>query len=84
MRLDRLLTLYFFGPLARLRGSLSSLNPTNPSNPIRIPILMYHSISDEPETGRKGIVRPRGPSFRGEVQVGKQQTSLSGFGGPIG
>ena len=39
-RLDRLLTLYFFRPLKRIlpcpRG-------------IRIPILMYHSISDEPE-----------------------------------
>jgi peptidoglycan/xylan/chitin deacetylase (PgdA/CDA1 family) len=42
MRLDRLLTLYLFGPLARLRRN---------SGGLRIPILMYHSISDEPETG---------------------------------
>ena len=41
LRLDRLLTLYFFGPLARLRKPRG----------MRIPILMYHSISDDPETG---------------------------------
>ncbi len=41
MRLDRLLTLYLFGPLARLRKPRG----------LRIPILMYHSISDDPETG---------------------------------
>jgi peptidoglycan/xylan/chitin deacetylase (PgdA/CDA1 family) len=41
-RLDRLLTLYFFAPLAGLFP---------PKKGIRIPILMYHSISDEPETG---------------------------------
>jgi peptidoglycan/xylan/chitin deacetylase (PgdA/CDA1 family) len=42
MRFDRILTRYFFHPigniLPRARG-------------IRIPILMYHSISDEPESG---------------------------------
>jgi peptidoglycan/xylan/chitin deacetylase (PgdA/CDA1 family) len=43
MRLDRLLTLYFFGPLSRLRRL--------PPGTVRIPILMYHSISDTPETG---------------------------------
>jgi hypothetical protein len=43
MRLDRLLTLYLFGPLSRLRRL--------PPGTIRIPILMYHSISDDPETG---------------------------------
>ena len=36
-RLDRLLTLYFFYPLTRLRSS---------DREPRIPILMYHSISD--------------------------------------
>jgi peptidoglycan/xylan/chitin deacetylase (PgdA/CDA1 family) len=41
-RLDRLLTLYFFAPLAGLFP---------PKKGIRIPILMYHSISDDPETG---------------------------------
>jgi len=41
-RLDRLLTLYFFSPLAGLFP---------PRKGIRIPILMYHSISDDPETG---------------------------------
>jgi peptidoglycan/xylan/chitin deacetylase (PgdA/CDA1 family) len=41
MRLDRLLTLYLFGPLARIFPSKKG---------IRIPILMYHSISDEKET----------------------------------
>jgi peptidoglycan/xylan/chitin deacetylase (PgdA/CDA1 family) len=37
MRLDRLLTLYFFQAVNRLR---------RPNNDVRIPILMYHSISD--------------------------------------
>jgi len=41
MRIDRLLTVYVFRPLARLRQPRG----------LRIPILMYHSISDEPETG---------------------------------
>ena len=41
LRLDRLLTLYAFDPLGKL-------NPTK--NPA-IPILMYHSVSNEPETG---------------------------------
>jgi peptidoglycan/xylan/chitin deacetylase (PgdA/CDA1 family) len=41
-RLDRFLTLHFFGPLARRFP---------PKKGIRIPILMYHSISDDPETG---------------------------------
>ena len=40
-RVDRLLTLCFFGPLCRL------LRPKG----LRIPILMYHSISEERETG---------------------------------
>ena len=40
-RLDRSLTLYVFGPLSRFRRPRG----------LRIPILMYHSISDEPETG---------------------------------
>jgi peptidoglycan/xylan/chitin deacetylase (PgdA/CDA1 family) len=37
MRLDRLLTLYLFRPLNRLR---------RPKSDVSIPILMYHSISD--------------------------------------
>jgi peptidoglycan/xylan/chitin deacetylase (PgdA/CDA1 family) len=41
-RLDRLFTLYFFHPLAKRFP---------PKNGVRIPILMYHSISDERETG---------------------------------
>ena len=41
-RLDRFLTLYFFGPLTRLFPSKKG---------VKIPILMYHSISDELETG---------------------------------
>jgi|GEM_PF-90729 len=40
-RLDRCLTLYFFGPLLRFQRPRG----------LRIPILMYHSISNEPETG---------------------------------
>jgi peptidoglycan/xylan/chitin deacetylase (PgdA/CDA1 family) len=40
-RLDRLLTLYAF---SALRKVVSAKNPS-------IPILMYHSISDEPESG---------------------------------
>jgi peptidoglycan/xylan/chitin deacetylase (PgdA/CDA1 family) len=42
LRLDRLLTLYFFSPLARLFPCRKG---------IHIPILMYHSISDESESG---------------------------------
>ncbi len=41
MRLDRLITLALFGPLARLANNAG----------IRIPILMYHSISHEIEEG---------------------------------
>ena len=41
-RLDRLLTLYLFHRLRRILPR---------SKGIRIPILMYHSISDEPESG---------------------------------
>jgi peptidoglycan/xylan/chitin deacetylase (PgdA/CDA1 family) len=41
MRVDRILSLYFFHPL---------LKTTRLSRDIRIPILMYHSISDEPES----------------------------------
>ena len=41
MRLDRLLTLYLLGPLWKRL----------PFKGIRIPILMYHSISSTPETG---------------------------------
>jgi peptidoglycan/xylan/chitin deacetylase (PgdA/CDA1 family) len=41
MRLDRFLTLYFFGFLTRLQKSQG----------LHIPILMYHSISNDPETG---------------------------------
>lgn len=40
LRLDRLLTLYFFGPLSRFRKPKG----------LRVPILMYHSISNERET----------------------------------
>ncbi len=39
-RLDRLATLYFLSPLARL----------GPSRPLSIPILMYHSVADEDES----------------------------------
>ena len=46
-RLDRLLTLYFFGPLGNLFA---------PRKGIRIPILMYHSISDEKETGHRRVL----------------------------
>jgi len=41
MRLDRLLTLYLFRPIVRLRKPRG----------LRTPILMYHSISDDSETG---------------------------------
>jgi peptidoglycan/xylan/chitin deacetylase (PgdA/CDA1 family) len=41
LRLDRSLTLYFFGPLSRFFKSKG----------LRIPILMYHSICDETERG---------------------------------
>jgi peptidoglycan/xylan/chitin deacetylase (PgdA/CDA1 family) len=46
MRIDRLLTLYFFGPMARIKNRLGFGH-----RGLCIPILMYHSISDEPETG---------------------------------
>ncbi len=42
MRIDRLATLYFFHPLRKLM---------RPRNEVRIPILMYHSISDADENG---------------------------------
>lgn len=42
MRIDRFLTLNFFHPLKKALPA---------SGGIRIPILMYHSISDEPESG---------------------------------
>ncbi len=42
MRIDRLATLYFFHPLRKLM---------RPRNEVRIPILMYHSISDADEKG---------------------------------
>lgn len=42
MRLDRLITLHIVRPLLELRRS---------SKP-RLPVLMYHSISGDPETGR--------------------------------
>ena len=45
IRLDRLLTLYFFYPLKRIRSR---------SREPRIPILMYHSVSE----GRQEGVRP--------------------------
>lgn len=40
-RLDRFLTLYFFQPLLKLIGNRER----------HVPILMYHSISDDPEIG---------------------------------
>jgi len=42
-RLDRLLTLYFFGPLANLFPLRKG---------IRIPFLMYHDISNEKGSGQ--------------------------------
>jgi len=42
MRVDRFLTLYFFGPLIRA---------TQRNMGLRIPVLMYHSISDTRENG---------------------------------
>jgi peptidoglycan/xylan/chitin deacetylase (PgdA/CDA1 family) len=42
MRVDRTLSLYLFHPLRKV---------VRRSTGIRIPILMYHSISDEPESG---------------------------------
>jgi peptidoglycan/xylan/chitin deacetylase (PgdA/CDA1 family) len=42
LRLDRLLTLYFMGPIGKRFFSQKG---------VRIPILMYHSISDEKEKG---------------------------------
>jgi peptidoglycan/xylan/chitin deacetylase (PgdA/CDA1 family) len=42
MRLDRLITLYLASPLIRKANTRSE---------IRIPILMYHSISNDPEDG---------------------------------
>ncbi len=44
MRLDRLLTIYFFHPLSRIFRQNSGL---------RIPILMYHSISTQDDPGSK-------------------------------
>ena len=42
MRFDRLITLHIARPLRR--AGLASSN-------VRLPILMYHSVSDDPENG---------------------------------
>jgi peptidoglycan/xylan/chitin deacetylase (PgdA/CDA1 family) len=45
MRIDRLLSLYLFDPLSRILKGTSSNHGS-----IRLPILMYHSISKNPES----------------------------------
>jgi len=47
MRLDRLLTLAVTHPVSRLRRT----DPSGKGELGRLPILMYHSISDDPEEG---------------------------------
>ncbi len=47
MRLDRVLTLWLVAPLARLRVSAGRVAP--PAR--KLPILMYHSVSDAAEAG---------------------------------
>ena len=54
-RLDRLLTLYFFYPLIRLRRS---------SREPRIPILMYHSIESEVRRSKEKIEHEIGESIK--------------------
>jgi len=51
MRLDRLITLYLARPLLRLRDRLPSSVFRPPSSVLRLPILMYHSISESAENG---------------------------------
>ena len=57
MRLDRSITLNLVRPLRRLRSGVASAVPSDSSTPplhhsiLAIPVLMYHSISDDPETG---------------------------------
>lgn len=47
MRLDRFITLHIAQPLLRLRRPAKA----------RLPILMYHSITNDPETGRSGYYK---------------------------
>ncbi|HOB99976.1 MAG TPA: polysaccharide deacetylase family protein [Verrucomicrobiota bacterium] len=50
MRIDRLITLNVVRPLLRIRDAALSSAP-------RLPILMYHSVSDDPEPGVKPYYR---------------------------
>jgi peptidoglycan/xylan/chitin deacetylase (PgdA/CDA1 family) len=61
LRLDRFLTLYFFGPLFRRYRAASDS---------AVSILMYHSISDDPEPGVLGYYRIATPPDRFREQMG--------------
>lgn len=51
MRLDRLVTLYLMRPLLRLRRAQQTSDLCSQTSARRLPILMYHSISDDSEPG---------------------------------
>jgi peptidoglycan/xylan/chitin deacetylase (PgdA/CDA1 family) len=51
MRFDRFITLRMVKPLKLFRDSLRSNQPQTPHHQRTLPILMYHSISDDPELG---------------------------------
>jgi peptidoglycan/xylan/chitin deacetylase (PgdA/CDA1 family) len=53
MRLDRFITLNLVRPFHRLAGRVRSINhqPSTLNPKWSVPILMYHSISDDPEPG---------------------------------
>lgn len=75
VRLDKLISLFVVAPLVRLRGD---------EGPLRIPILMYHSISQDPEQGVHPYYRicTTANRFRKHMQylreAGCQVISLSG------
>jgi len=67
MRLDRELTTLVFHPLERARG---------PRQPVRVPVLMYHSISDKPESA----VSPYYRTSTSPAVFGQQMARLAGEG----
>ena len=54
MRLDRFLTLNLVQPMRHTLGGINALVTRHPSRATSLPVLMYHSISDDAEPG----VRP--------------------------
>lgn len=66
--LDRFLTVNLIAPLRRVYNARSA--------PLRIPILMYHAVTDEPEPGVRGYYRLNTPPalFRRHLQILKDES----------